>query len=336
MNKTSISYLTHTWNPLAMRCTPVSAGCQNCWHIAMAKRMAANPKIPAEERAAYAGGAPVLRLREIEAPLRMKAPAVIGVQFMGDMFHEAVTIEQIDAVWGAMARSTQHLFILLTKRPQRMNEYTLGLQTVDGAWRFEQQHRISPNPLHGYAVKFRTGKPLQNVILGVSVENQASADERIPWLLRTPAAKRIVSAEPLLGPIDIDAAMYPEPRHGMNGFGFTDGFGYEFCLHAVYAGGETGPKARPCHPDWARALRDQCISADVVFHWKSWGEWITKERSSPNEEMWPPFTRVHCCNPDTLPPYPFCRDWAYRVGSKHAGRLIDGVLHNGLVEASHA
>jgi len=86
MNKTKIEYLTHTWNPIAMRCSPVSEGCSNCWHLALANRLAKNPMIPEDRQKAYAGGEPVLIEKELDAPLNRKKPAIIGVQFMGDLF----------------------------------------------------------------------------------------------------------------------------------------------------------------------------------------------------------------------------------------------------------
>lgn len=123
VNKTSISYLDYTWNPLAMLCTPVSDGCTNCWHRAMAKRLAANPKIPAEEREAYAGGAPVLRERELKAPLRLKKPAVIGVQFTGDLFHRDMNWTDIAYVFDIMMKAPRHTFVVLTKRAERMYNF---------------------------------------------------------------------------------------------------------------------------------------------------------------------------------------------------------------------
>jgi protein gp37 len=158
-----------------------------------------------------------------------------------------------------------------------------------------------------------------NVWLGVSVENQAAADARIPILLRTPAAIRFISAEPLLGPLDITSIPwtvrgYLEEPHGDT-------------LDWVICGGESGPHARPMHPDWARGLRDQCQAAGIPFFFKQWGEWCPGE----NVESARKFETVQMINDEFLP----CSDdWVteadsdepilYRVGKKAAGRSLGG------------
>ncbi|SFV08001.1 Phage protein Gp37/Gp68 [Alicyclobacillus macrosporangiidus] len=145
--------------------------------------------------------------------------------------------------------------------------------------------------------------PLPNVWLGVSVENQDAADERIPLLLETPAAVRFLSCEPLLGPVDITKAMYGSPDgDGMNWFGHTDGFGHEACLHWVIVGGESGPNARPMHPDWVLSLRDQCQDAGVPFFFKQWGEFVPVDWVRAGSSGFP----------------------VRRVGKKAAGRMLDG------------
>jgi Bacteriophage protein gp37 len=123
MQKAGIEYLDMTWNPLAMRCSRVSAGCANCWHLAMAARHGGNPAFTRAERRAYRGdGPPALVSERTGRVLRRKKPAVIGVQFMGDLFHEKVTVVQQLAVFEAMSWAPQHTFLVLTKRPARMRE----------------------------------------------------------------------------------------------------------------------------------------------------------------------------------------------------------------------
>jgi len=107
MNKTTIEYLDYTWNPLAMRCTPVSEGCRDCWHIQRANMLAKNPLIPEHIQKAYAGGLPVLIESRLEEPLKVKKPSIIGVQFMGDLFHESLTVEEISKIFTIMIRSPQ-------------------------------------------------------------------------------------------------------------------------------------------------------------------------------------------------------------------------------------
>ncbi len=251
MNRTNIDYLTHTWNPIAMRCTPVSAGCANCWHLAMAKRLANNPSIYRDSQKAYAGGSPYLDHIELEAPLHLKKPSRIGVQFMGDLFHESVNSEFVKEIFHVMHNSfAGDKFFVLTKRPQRMLPWFNWIGRIWSPW------------------------PIPNVWLGVSVEDQPTADERIPILLQIPAVHRWVSVEPMLGAVDLKSY-----------FGWTGkGSGLPSPLSDtlenlkdipgidwVVLGGETGSHARPLHPDWVRSVRDQCQAAGVPFFFKSWG-----------------------------------------------------------------
>lgn len=200
MNKTNIEYLTHSWSPIAMRCTPISEGCKNCWHLALANRLAKNPLIPKDRQKAYAGGLPVLIEKELNAPLRMKKPAMIGVQFMGDLFHGCVPNGFLNKIFTA-TNETQHTFLILTKRPKRMQEYI-----------------IRKMKLYNYKTIPR------NIWLGVTCENQQTADKRIPILLQIPAAVRFVSVEPMLSSVDFSRL----PESGAE-------------LDWVIVGGESGP-----------------------------------------------------------------------------------------------
>ncbi len=180
MQRTNIDYLTHTWNPIAMRCTPVSPGSANYWHLRMCKRKAKNPRLTEDVQNASSGGPPVLIEKELATPLTIRESAMIGVQYMGDLFYEAVTFENIDSVWWTMSVAREHVFLVLTKRPERCLEY----------W----QHRL--------ALGFTDGNR-KNIWLGTSCENQEWADKRIPELLKIPAAVRFLSLEPLLSEINI-------------------------------------------------------------------------------------------------------------------------------------
>jgi protein gp37 len=259
MNKTNIEYLDYTWNPIAMRCAPVSEACENCWHLAAADRLARNPKIDREIRASYSGEMPHQLVNyRLEEPLKLKKPSVIGVQFMGDLFHDYIFDDCLQPIFNTMVECQQHIFLLLTKRPGNMKDW-IEL-AIHAEW------------------------PIDNLWLGVTAENQKRADERIPILLQIPAAVRFVSVEPMLEPINMTEAIYGTGPRGMNAFGFTDGFGYEANIQWVICGAETGSGARWMNPEWAFDLYAQCHIAGVPFFFKkaSKGDTIDLPREYPN------------------------------------------------------
>ena len=297
MNKTDIEYLDVTWNPIAMRCTPVSPGCAHCWHLGMADRLAGNSAFPDDMRAAYAGsGPPVLVEKRLNEPLKRKKPAMIGVQFMGDFFHSAVTLAQKAQILKVIGQCPQHTFLILTKRPEPMSLF----QHVCG------------------------GLDDPNIILGVSIENQATADARIPLLLDTPAAKRIVSYEPALEPLDLWSAFSVIDGHGEPSGPRCNKDG-SLMIDWVICGGESGPGARSMHPQWARDVRDACQEAGVPFFFKQWGEYLHESQFLLPYERW-----LY----EKAPLYEFPgHEGAYvRVGKKQAGRLLDGWLWDRMPE----
>lgn len=310
MNHTNIDYLDYTWNPLAMRCTPVSEGCEHCWHIRMADRLAKNPAIPDDRRAAYAGEeAPILIGKELEAPLHLRKPSRIGVQFMGDLFHDDVAIDDLVDVFYVMAKAAAHTFLLLTKRPSRMLSIFHGDLSSEFVRVFRSRYQ------HHDPVRI-TGN---NLWLGITIENQARADERIPVLLQIPAAKRWVSIEPMLGAVDL------RPYLHRGSFADPSEIGKFYNpLDWVVLGGETGPGARPMHPDWVRSVRDQCVGARVPFFFKQWGEWLPWCELYPDRD--PRFTGEvparNGINPTTTTLIDGQR--YYGVGNKTAGHLLDG------------
>lgn len=285
MNKTGIEYLTHTWNPIAMRCTPISEGCANCWHLTRADMLAKNPKIPEDRRNAYAGtGNPVLIKKELLAPLKRKKPGIIGVQFMGDVFHENVHRDYFLEILLVIRKCPQHTFIILTKRPERMVRII--------GW---------SKPAEALADETLKVKSFPGNIIGmVTIENQKRADERLPFLFQSPFGVYGVSIEPCLGNINLGLLEDYDPIGGLRS--------RRDMLDWVIAGGESGPGARPMHPDWARSIRDQCQSADVPFFFKQWGEYV---ESIPSNES---SASRHIYTHDTS---------FYRVGKKRAGRILD-------------
>lgn len=273
-----IEWTDETWNPV-IGCTPVSAGCLNCYAATMARRLEAmgrpeyGPRwVDGSEDAA--GNTETIRIAEVRGgravftgdvravgwrladPLHWRKPRRIFVCSMSDLFHESVPFEFIDRVWAIMALCPQHTFQVLTKRPQRMAEYLAFSRTQVDRWaRVRRQIR----KLQGGDVDRPLGReygwPLPNVWLGTSVEDQKAADERIPHLLRCPAAVRFLSCEPLLGPIVNQAGQR----------NWTDGVDW------VIVGGESGPPARPCDVGWIRGVIGQCREAGVPVFVKQLG-----------------------------------------------------------------
>lgn len=238
-DKTGIEWTDATWNPVT-GCTKVSPGCDNCYAETFAERWRGTPGHYFEN-----GFDVQLRPDKLELPLRWKRPRRIFVNSMSDLFHDDVPGSYIGRVWDVMAQCPQHTFQILTKRHARMKS-VVGTFTWDRA-------------------------PLPNVWLGVSAENQQWADIRIPALLDTPAAVRFVSAEPLLGPIDIceSLALWKPPMDHPAWGGKR--LPAREVLHWLIAGGESGRGARPMNPDWVRQLRDDCERGGIAFLFKQWG-----------------------------------------------------------------
>jgi protein gp37 len=237
---------------------------------------------------------------------------------MSDLFHENVTDEMRDQIFAVMALCPQHVFQVLTKRPERMLSY-LGASSILRTDRIVKMVGLR-FPIGTEAKLQPICWPLPNVWLGVSVENRAAANERIPLLLQTPAAKRFVSCEPLLSKLTFRWARWddhapnlrrvkqlpPVERGGKILAGCVDHLDGLRMLDWVICGGESGPHARPMHPNWARSLRDQCAAAQVPFFLKQWGEWAPTDFSVANGG--------HVSGDGAMA----------RVGKKSAGALLDG------------
>lgn len=222
--KTSIEWTERTWNPIT-GCTKVSQGCKNCYAETIANRFWGDRKFTDVR----------CHADRLDEPLHWRKPCRIFVNSMSDLFHEDVPFEFIDKV---MVRSlwTPHIYQVLTKRPARMLE-----------WSKEAERRIWK--LNDKPVGMTW--PLPNVWFGVSVENQETANERIPLLIQTPAEIRWVSAEPLLEAVVLTEWL---PK-----------------LDWVVVGGESGPHARPFNINWARQLIAQCKDAGVAVFMKQCG-----------------------------------------------------------------
>lgn len=265
--KTKIEWTDASWNPIR-GCSRVSTGCINCYAESIAARFS-EPGQPYNGLAhfvTYPGGEHEARwtgeVRFIEErlmdPLRWRKPRRIFVNSMSDLFHEKIPDKWIDRIFSVMALCPQHIFQVLTKRPERMRDYIrvwferLAINDVfidhpTGRTRFADLIDWSLLP-----------SILPNVWLGTSCENQETTDERIPFLLQTPAAISFISAEPLLGPIDIQRFLEEPTR-----------------LSWVIIGGESGSGARPFHVSWANQIIEQCVTAGVACFVKQLGANVT-------------------------------------------------------------
>lgn len=320
-DRTPIEWSDATWNPLG-GCTRVDDACKNCYAEIMAARFS-GPGQWGEGLARIVRGANgtvdhrwtgKLRLNEaaLDRPLRWRKPRRIFVNSTSDLFHESVPFEWIDRVFAVMALCPQHTFQVLTKRPERMRAYFADPGTADRIALAIGQV-ADPSPEAEFSAQMRvSAMPLTNVWLGTSISEQASADLRIPDLLATPAAVRFVSAEPLLGPVDL--TFITHLRYGqvcaLTGYLGTGMYGdYGPRLNLVIVGGESGPGARPMHPDWPRGLRDQCVAAGVKFFFKQWGEYEA-DQIGPED-----LRSIH---------HPPGHVIFRKVGKARAGRLLDG------------
>lgn len=300
VKKSKIPWTDQGWNPVT-GCSKVSEGCKHCYaEREVETRWSKNPK------SVFFGREFTdvqCHADQLAKPLHWKAPRKIFVCPRGDLFHESVPDEFIDQVFAVMALCPQHIFQVLTKRPERMMKY---LSEYPG-FRWINAIRKNHPPADGKGVLIHTTNgALPNVHLGVTVENQEAADARIPLLLQTPAAGRWVSVEPMLGFVDVDRAK------GIVAHCRRDNW---VPIDWVVCGGESGPNARPMSPDWARSLRDQCAAAGVPFLFKQWGEWLPMLGQRQGVAV----------GKKTTTPDGWVMGWA---GTKAAGRLLDGVLHD--------
>jgi protein gp37 len=348
MGKTPIEWATHTSNWLA-GCTKVSPACQHCYAETMTARLAAMPNAPARYRGgviegrrwtgrvAYDRDALHRAFDELEAA---REPRRVFINSMSDTFHPdappdslhdlALEIQVYDQTWWRSDTGCEHadavgeeissmemstrgrrsVIMLLTKRPEAML-----------AW--QRDH-------------FPDGLPSW-VWVGCTVEDQKRADERVPVLLEVDAAVRFLSCEPLLGPINLSPQFpdgswwqYLDNLDGSPGGGYGRGGRPGGGIGWVIAGGESGPKARPSHPDWFRSLRDQCAgthgAAGVPFFFKQWGG------HGPAQAIWDK-ERMAWFTP-TKAGYPWHENRLEPLPKHKAGRLLDGVTHDAVPEVN--
>ena len=348
--KTGIGWTNSTWNVLR-GCTRISEGCRFCYAEGVAAR-SNKPGQPFEGLAHKVGGEPrwtgelMFVDHLLDQPLRWRAPRKIFVNSVSDLFHEKVAVQWIDKIVAVMALADHHTFQVLTKRADRMRDY---LNDPETPLRVASQ-------VNALAVKFNLKKPrfnpagvaegllkgwrwpLLNVWWGVSVEDQHAADLRLPILRATRgAAIRWISAEPLIGALDLNR--YLLPGNPLTGH-FNCGGQYimDGNIHWVVVGGESGisDNVRPMHPAWVRDILLQCRAYKVPFFFKQWGEYspdkpagyclLTKKRYSHDSVTFrPDGTRYNAKEPDgwSEPGMTFM----YRGGKHNTGNALDGEVY---------
>lgn len=302
MSKSKIEWTDYTWNPIS-GCTKVSQGCKNCYAERFAGRklkpfdtmvprlLSAQGPRPREFRDVQFHPESFDRLRKIKEGSR------VFVCSISDLFHEAVKDEWIDKIFQEFEKYNEYInwvpgeknksltFQVLTKRPQRAFEYLIKKQ---------------PNPL-------------SNVWIGVSVEDQETADERIPILMKIPAVVNFISIEPMLGPIDILESFSIGLDAAVEHF-IENGLPKKFRSvnpEWIICGGESGPGARPMASDWVRSIRDVCLKFNYPFFFKQWGEFIPKDQIIDFDKS------------DLYAKMDFIKQ-----GKKHTGNILDGVVYN--------
>ncbi|TWD54509.1 protein gp37 [Agrobacterium vitis] len=355
-DNSKIEWTDATWQVIT-GCKITSPGCTNCYAMNLAgTRLRNHPS--REGLTQQVNGKHVwtgeVRFNEqwLLQPLQWSKPRMVFVVAHGDLFAEAVKDDWLDQIFAVMALAPQHTFQVLTKRPERMREY---LVSRNGMGNTALCKAINLIPFGLGNRKGALEMPLPNVWLGVSVEDQRHADQRIPILLDTPSAVRWISAEPLLGPIDLvstlGGTLWIGGQRGCGGEHY--GIGTPDCprhlhhhhderckpgLDWVVAGGESGKSARPMHPDWARSLRDQCAAAGVPFLFKQWGAhlggtaedhgdgvFFTAASSNKHDRWLKKSDKFGWLDSKKSPDGPM---WL-KLKKSEAGRLLDGVEHNG-------
>jgi protein gp37 len=334
---TKIEWATKVWNFLR-GCSKVSEGCRNCYAIKQANRFAGE-RMPYEGLVKKTNGVlnwtgEVQRAPQVlKDPLSWKKHERIFMNSMSDMFHESVEDWVIDEAFGivlacyVLENRQSHTFMSLTKRPERQRKYfSADPKELIKRWSESMDGVVildDPDVLFSeYVASFDTKNlfPLPNYWAGVSVEDQETADKRVPEILQVPASIIFLSMEPLLGPVDLSkwllthgwAPSYYDPD---NIHGHPNSEPTNEHIQWIVAGGESGSNARPMHPDWVRSIRDQCQAAGVAFHFKQYGEWAPGSNFSDHIPSGKSFDFGEGLDDNHS---------VWRVGKKKAGRLLDG------------
>jgi len=370
---THIEWTDATWNVIT-GCSVVSPGCTNCYAMKLAgTRLRHHPTRAGLTTDSKAGpvwnGQTRVNWEWIDQPISWRRPRMIFVCAHGDLFHDTVARDDIAQIYGVMIAAHHlrgHILQVLTKRSARMK----ALLNDPDFWEIANAHagalileHVDPldrrsDDARATCDEYGPRNPPPGIWVGVSVEDQARADERIPDLLATPAAVRWLSMEPLLAPVDLTSIKAPGDEDETDGLNWRfdalevgdyywfegengqpgdcgDGPYRDHRIDWVVLGGESGQGSRPVHPDWVRNVREQCANATihgdpapVPFFFKQWGAWAP----DPNGDR---CVAIDSLNMPNLEPSGSNGDGAVRiskVGKKAAGRLLDGVQHDGMPE----
>lgn len=362
-DRTKIEYVDATLNPVK-GCSHEDeeefynnlGGCDNCW----AERQAARFSKPGEhfhgltKDGNWTGQAKLFE-KELEKPNRWTRSRRIAICLMGDLFHQSVPDEWIDKVFEMMFEADHHVYLILTKRPERMAKYVQKWVTP-----YEPKGPVEIcvglDEIEERDARVRKAWLPPHIWCGVSVENQEAADLRIPHLLRVPARIRFLSLEPLLGPVKLrmpgigeveEDATYPIANPGE-----WDDFKYwaarDRGIQWVIVGGESGPGARPMHPRWVHDIKEQCEKSHVSFFFKQWGAWIAgseyghivKSRGFYGPDIvtsrFGSLTSDGQWEPDVYPGRkngkgPHLEEM-YLLGKKKTGKMLGGEFYNAIPE----
>lgn len=291
---TGIEWTDATWNPV-VGCTKVSEGCRNCYAETMSNRLAGMAVADIKTEGEREPGRKLRHLAVINPktggwngkvglipealsePLKWKKPRRVFVCSMSDLFHKDVPFDYIDRVFAVMALCPRHTFQVLTKRPERMAEYLERPWLEDGDRWLRAVGHLPAKCLDMPMSDIRY--PLENVWLGTSCEDHEAADERVPHLLRCPAAVRFLSCEPLLGAIDLTRVNFGVPGYQnvldcrVSALAQKAGIDKLNGIDWVIVGGESGAKARACDVAWVRSIVKQCAAAGVACFVKQLGKY---------------------------------------------------------------
>lgn len=296
MGKSKIDWTEHTWD-VTGGCNKYATGCADCWALRSVWRLAHHPmcgeryKGLVEKTKSGLQWTGKIKLFDdmLEVPLKRKKPTRYFVDSKADLFHELVPDWLIGDVFETIRKTPRHIYYILSKRVERMADVAKVLIKGHG---------------QGY---------FNHVFWITSISTQADADKNIPIALQIPGKKGL-SIEPMIEGIDLWDAHYQYPDNSLgSAFGWGNGVNW------IVVGGESGPKARPLHPDWVRSIRDQCQAAGVPFYFKQWGAWMPV---FPMEDNFPSCGNAPEGNYKT-------HDWddysySLSVGKKKAGHLLDG------------